>query len=386
MNLNLSHKRAIIVILLFVFSWVIRLLGLDYQSGDMKSFLIPWYGEIQTNGGIASLSKQVGNYNLLYQTLISFLTYINVNAVYLIKIPSILFDYILAFVVALIVKDLLNGGDERHKLILPLHYIAFFVILIVPTIVVNSAIWGQCDSMYASFSLATLFFLRKDSYIKAALCLGAAFACKLQTIFIIPFICSYLLAKRKYNAVYYLPLVIIVFWSAGFLAFFEGRSLLAPIEVYMGQTEESQAMFYNFPSFWGCLGRFAEYETFGTIAIVFTACLCIFYFLLYLRYWKDETIETYYSYAALMTWTVVLFLPCMHDRYAYLVDLLLIVCCFIDRKYIPFAVIAGLLSFWCYIQYLLVVDIPHGHTLQSVVYTLLYFGYALTIYYNLKKK
>ena len=87
-----------------------------------------------------------------------------------------------------------------------------------------------------------------------------------------------------------------------------------------------------------------------------------------------------------MTWTVVLFLPCMHDRYAYLVDLLLIVCCFIDRKYIPFAVIACLLSFWCYIQYLLVVDIPHGHTLQSVVYTLLYFGYALTIYYNLKKK
>lgn len=39
----------------------------------------------------------MGNYNLLYQTLIALMTYFNVNCIYYYKALSILFDYLLAF-------------------------------------------------------------------------------------------------------------------------------------------------------------------------------------------------------------------------------------------------------------------------------------------------
>ena len=90
---------------MFLLTVVVRYLGKDFVSGDMKVCLLEWFRIIKSQGGISSLSNQVGDYNLYYQTLIAFLTYIEYSPLYLMKLPSIAFDYLLAFWVALIVRD-----------------------------------------------------------------------------------------------------------------------------------------------------------------------------------------------------------------------------------------------------------------------------------------
>lgn len=81
----------------------IRYIGRGFISADMNTFLIPWFNVFKESGGLSGLSKQIGNYNLLYQTIIAFISNIDVNCIYLYKIISIVFDYLLALSCAYIV-------------------------------------------------------------------------------------------------------------------------------------------------------------------------------------------------------------------------------------------------------------------------------------------
>lgn len=92
-----QNQHIAFLIIMSILGLMIRLSGRDFLSADMYSCLIPWFEEIKANGNVRALSSQVGNYNLLYQTLISFMTYLNGNCVYYYKALSILFDYLLAF-------------------------------------------------------------------------------------------------------------------------------------------------------------------------------------------------------------------------------------------------------------------------------------------------
>lgn len=43
-------------------------------------------------------------------------------------------------------------------------------------------------------------------------------------------------------------------------------------------------------------------------------------------------------------WTCIIFLPAMHERYTYVLDLLLVMLAFTDRRYIKYAITALLTS------------------------------------------
>ena len=131
---------------------MIRLSGRDLLSADMYSCLIPWFEEIKANGNVRALSSQVGNYNLLYQTLISFMTYLNGNCVYYYKALSILFDYLLAFYSASFICEI----KKTHKNGF-LFGVIYAIVLFLPTVVLNSAFWGQCDSIYTFFGLMAIY-------------------------------------------------------------------------------------------------------------------------------------------------------------------------------------------------------------------------------------
>lgn len=100
----IENKNIIFLIFLFLLSIVIRISGRDFLSGDMQRFLIPWFYEIKEHGGLHSLSEQIGDYGLLYQTLISFMTYIEINPLYLYKMLSAFFDVLLAFSVYKVIR------------------------------------------------------------------------------------------------------------------------------------------------------------------------------------------------------------------------------------------------------------------------------------------
>ena len=55
---------------------------------------------IKNGGGLTALNEQVGDYGLLYQTIIALFTYVDANPVYLYKSFSVIFDFLLALSIA----------------------------------------------------------------------------------------------------------------------------------------------------------------------------------------------------------------------------------------------------------------------------------------------
>jgi Gpi18-like mannosyltransferase len=51
---------------------------------------------------------------------------------------------------------------------------------LVPTVYLNGAHWGQCDIVYGSMVLASIYYLVKEKYALAYVFLGLAFAFKLR--------------------------------------------------------------------------------------------------------------------------------------------------------------------------------------------------------------
>lgn len=74
--------------------------------------------------------------------------------------------------------------------------VAAAVVLLLPTVVINGADWGQCDSIYAAFCAGSLYFLLRHRPIWAGVLLGAAIAFKLQAVFFLPVFLLLLLAFR----------------------------------------------------------------------------------------------------------------------------------------------------------------------------------------------
>lgn len=99
------HLTELFLSLVFAVGMMMRWLGRGFLAGDMARFLIPWFDEIKESGGLQGLSQQVGDYGLLYQTLISLMTYIDLPNIYQYKLLSIAFDIVLAATACVIVSN-----------------------------------------------------------------------------------------------------------------------------------------------------------------------------------------------------------------------------------------------------------------------------------------
>ena len=377
-NYLLGKKESVLSAVIIIIAIIIRFIGRDFESGDMHRFLIPWFIEIKQAGGISSLSEQVGDYGLLYQTLIAIMTSTPLKAIYLYKLLSVSFDLLLACAVYRIMRDGYSVGSKH--IISPA--IVGGGILLLPTTIINSAFWGQCDSMYTFFCLATLYYLSKDRFTLAFIFYGLAIACKLQSVFILPFILFYYLKRQNFTLLYFL-ITIIVIWLTGSMAFIEGRSIFAPIEIYHYQTFEHQSMYINFPSFWVIVGN--DYATLKVFSVLMTGIICLFGGYTYLTDKRFDNRNGFYEIATWFVWTMVLFLPSMHERYAYLLDVMLVMLSFYDKRYIKFAIVAvctSLCSYGCYL-------FEFGRTIPrfwiSVINILSYLLYSYCIYIRRSK-
>ena len=163
----------------------------DFQCGDMRGALLPWYEKLSSMNPKIALSTQVGNYNLLYQLVIYLLSFIKGEAIYKIKNFSVIFDYVLAAGVYAFVKKI----SEKKALA------AYSITLFLPTVWLNSALWGQCDAIYVSLIIVALYMLYTGRPVRSFILLGVAFAFKLQTVFIIPFyVFAYIICIKNTTA------------------------------------------------------------------------------------------------------------------------------------------------------------------------------------------
>lgn len=336
-NMNFLFLFAITVL-----GCAVRIAGRNFISGDMSYFLVPWYNTIKEAGGLSSLKQPVGNYGLLYMTIIALLSYIDMNCVHLYKMLSILFDFLLALASAYLVYT--SSKDSSKKAIR--FSITYAVVFLLPTVAANSAFWGQCDSIYTFFVIMVLICMMKEKFVWAFCLFGIALAFKLQAIFILPFLVCYYLYSKKFSLLMF-GYSLLCFWGSGIAAYLQGRGLLDGFLIYLEQTDTYHNISMGFPGFFL---MFAEnYESLKVMAIVTALAACGIGVLLIISMRINLSVpENFLSAAAWFVWTCIIFLPAMHERYGYLCDILLIVIAVLNKKNLKYAVIVSVISMMTY--------------------------------------
>lgn len=327
---------------------LMRLQGMEFQSDDFNSFLNPWWGVIQQNG-VEGLANQVGNYNIPYQILTFLLTLLPFEALTAYKLVSVFFDLVLA------VSSFLLVYEVRGKKSLMLPAIAYSLVFCSLTVVFNSSFWAQCDSIYVSFILLALYFTLKDKRILCFIMLGVALAFKLQMVFILPFFVYYYVSTKRFSILHFLiiPAVDIVMCLP---AVFLGRSFLDIFTIYAEQTDYGKLIVMNYPNVYAVFcevnNPMAYYQLKGLSVILTFTILGIG---LGMIIWKKVDLTRRRELLLTAIWTVftcLMFLSSMHERYGYLLDILLILFVVVYRKHYMLAIAVNLASLWGYCNYL----------------------------------
>ena len=336
-------KRTVLTIFIIAASIGIRLGCFDYETLDYLNFLRNWVAFFRQGGGFAALRNSVGNYNIPYLYFLALFSYIPVKDLYLIKGLSCLFDYLLAYSGMKIAEKC--GASKKATLAL------FALILFLPTVVINSALWAQCDSIYVSLALFGIYLALDDRPVWSMIFMALSFGFKLQSVFILP-VCVILLIMKKYR-----PWHFLLFPAAYFVlilpAVIAGRPLKDAVMLYLDQMNTvGSAPNYNAPSLNAItLGS-------GSVAAAFAAVAVIILLAVVIR--KKLSSRVFFT-LALITVTIIPFLlPHMHDRYFYASDvmsLVLVFCLgalgvFIKASGAIAAVCQEFASLVCYIAYL----------------------------------
>ena len=343
---------------------------LDFVTADYVSFLAPWV-DMFREGGFATLGENVGDYNLLYQYALLLIANIPLHDLYLIKLLTIIFDYALALAMMQAA-----GYFASEKAKTPV----FLIVTALPTVLINGACWGQCDTVYVCFIVLSLYLVKTKRPELSAAMLALAFAFKLQTIFFFPIVLLGLIHGE------YKPKHALVFVAAYLVtmipALLAGRPFMDALSVYANQSmgQYYDRLTYNAPNlytFFPMLGfsnsqeytwmRYIEgvdkdalnpYLTEFLMPTLQNAALyaCVLLTLLVVFYWlthaKEVTPDMTLDLALFFAIFLPFVMPKIHERYFFLADMLSILYAarYRNRRFMPLLVVGA--SLMSYLPYL----------------------------------
>ncbi len=171
-----THRLSIAIAVLLVI--IVRVAFWQAQFPDFTLFLDPWVEQLRAHGpGI--VGSDFANYHPPYLYLIWLISLVVSDNLSVIKVASLLIDGLLAFSVYTIV------GSFRIKP--ALRWLAAVGVLLLPTVIVNGAAWGQCDALYTAFLLLCVGAAMRGKMTVAWALFAASIAMKTQGIFLAPF-------------------------------------------------------------------------------------------------------------------------------------------------------------------------------------------------------
>lgn len=236
---------------------------------------------------------------------------------FLLKLPSIISELILATLIFKIVK-------EKSSFFISM--IAASLILFNPGFIFNSSVWGQIDGLLSLLVVLSIYYLTKNKFILSSLTFSLAVLIKPQALFLSPLFIFFTL--RNFNLKNILKLVIPGSFLALLLSlpFFISEPLTGLVELIVKMSNDypvSSLFAYNF---WGVVGFWIQdstiwnnltYRQWGLLLLgLYNISLAYFY--------CEETSSAYfkksmslYSLAALVFLSFY-FLPTrVHERYLY---------------------------------------------------------------------
>lgn len=295
----------------------IRYLGRNALSADMQNCLDSWYREIVGAGpGINSLLSYTGDYAIPYAFLIWLLSKLSIPFLYSIKMVNVVFDFGMAILVGLIAQHF----KPENKNIFCWGYC---ITLLLPNVFMNSSFWGQCDVIYTFFLLAALLCYLRKRYVFMMIFFGMAFAFKLQSVFLLPFILIAYWLKKEFSILQFLfiPVTMLVLNIPAMVA---GYSPMITFTQYVRQATGYPWLYYFYPNFY-LFFQARPYYLFSTGAVMLTmAALLIFVVLLV----EKKVSLDQDNLLPILLWTAytcVFFLPSMHERYGYFAEIIAVI-------------------------------------------------------------
>lgn len=312
-----KHLFLITLVAVTLVSLAIRWSCVAFESDDLRKYLFPWFNELRAGGGLPALGKSIGNYNLAYLTLLALGTYLPLPAITVIKGISVLFDYAAAGTAAYLLFVLIKPSPHARLLCCAL----YALVLLSPETVLNSAVWGQCDSIYTTFCLLSLAFLVQRKTRASIAFWGVALAFKLQAIFFLPLFIIIWLTDKTCKLRYFL-LAPGAMLASGLPAIAMGHPPQDIFGIYAVQVGWMRAMTAGCPNFY-TFSPDIEFEYFAPAAIFLTLALLGLGAALALREGRRMTVQEILLLAIWGSMVCVYFLPDMHERYLFPTDLLL---------------------------------------------------------------
>ncbi len=318
----------------------LRYVLLDFKSSDFNDALRPWYGTIREMG-FSAFGTDFSTYNppYLYELYLIARLFPDLPNVVAVKIPSLLGDFICAYFVYRILASKYPDG--------PLALLGAFAFLCTPTVVLNSAFWGQADVLFAAPLIACLFFLMRKQNALALLAFGLALAFKLQAIFFAPLLLALWLRRRlSWKDLLMIPLVLLAALIPSWLA---GRPLADLVRIYFSQADQYGQLQMHAPTVYAWLpeGGLTE-RYFGPAGVLFAVAAVLVYAVLVGSSKAPLTDALLVKLSLLSVLLVPFFLPRMHERYFYAADVIAILyALYLPRRfYVPIVVV--MMSFFAY--------------------------------------
>jgi len=318
----------------------VRVSLLSFKSIDFFNYTKVWYNTLK-DVGFAAFAQDFSNYNLPYLYLLYGVIRLlpDLPAVVATKVPSLAADFIAALYAYKIV-----GLRYRNS---PFPALAAFAILFAPTVILNSAFWGQADAVYGCVLLAALYYMLRRKAWLSMLLLGAALALKAQAVFLLPIVVILLWRRRiAWRYALLIPAVMLVALVPALIA---GRPLVDLLLIYPAQAGQYQQLTMHAPSalaWFPDTGRFYPY--FYPASIVVAVAGMLAFIVGMARSPSRLTDSLLLELALISTMLLPFMLPKMHERYFYLADLLSIIVAFYRPGFyfVPVAMIS--ISFFSY--------------------------------------
>lgn len=340
-GLNRTQERVALVLALAA-SLALRLSLFPFVSGDMAGDMIPWSGIIEREGAWKALGQDFSNYPSLYLYLLTLATWLPLPRLWAIKLVYVVFDYILALYV----------GGIAGKVVGPrAFWPAALVTLFLPTVLMNSALWGQCDAMYASGLVACVYYLLGKRSVAAMVAFGLAFSLKPQAVFLAPLILALAWQRRFSPLLLYVPAA--VYGLLALPAWLAGRSFADLMLLYAHQkilpfpalTLGATNLYQWLPG--------VPFEPFFTAGLVLAATSAGAFIVVLCRRHPGGLSSPVVLRAALLSLVLMPFvLPAMHERYFFAADALSVAYAFAFRRGWRLAALIQAASAFTYLPYL----------------------------------
>lgn len=339
-----TPKHVLISSALLAAAFVLRGLCLSYETLDYQNFLAVWVDFFRQNGGLAALGMPIGNYNVPYLFFLALFSQSSIPDLYLIKLLSIFFDVVLAWSAMQLVGCFVRAPAQRLA--------CFFLVLFWPTVVLNGALWGQCDSIYVAFAILSVWLALSGHPMLAMASIAVSFSFKLQAVFVMPVFLLFLLARRiKIWHFLVFPPVCVLMVLPAVLA---GRPLWESLTISLSQTSSiGDGLNYNSPSVFALFSDVQNPELAGKLGILAAALVIVLLAILLWRRRDSCSNRALLLSAALLAVAIPFFLPHMHERYFFAADILTLALALVDLRLTPLPLLcefASLLGYHAYLK------------------------------------